>query len=311
MVINRPAEEPGYPLENAFDRNPATWFRTVRNWSVKSGPHEFVLSLGGRRVIDGFRIAPRNDKWWKYGQVRKYEIYMSDINGDWNDPVVSGTLELKEEMHTIHFPPAAGSLLRFRVLSTHDMEIDPMVLSADRGKGDSAYNAFIPVAVNPVTISEFQLLEHQQPDGPRRTIHLSDEEWSLTQSRHGTVTRHQLDGASSNAGMRMNGLRFPRGLAVEGDSRIDFQLLGNWQVFRVDAGIEDSRADGKVRFQVYGDDRLLYDSGPVETPSMVKPELDIRGIRILSLRTVVVKGQVTANWANATITGFSGDKVGD
>jgi hypothetical protein len=45
MVVNRPAEEPGHPLENAFDDNPATWFRTVRSPAVQGGPHEWVIGF--------------------------------------------------------------------------------------------------------------------------------------------------------------------------------------------------------------------------------------------------------------------------
>ncbi len=40
-----------------------------------------------------------------------------------------------------------------------------------------------------------------------------------------------------------------------------------------------------VRFQIWGDERLLWDSGLVAATDIVKPQLDIRGIGILSLRT--------------------------
>ena len=54
IVLNRPAEEPGHPLENAFDGKPGTWFRTLRDQSQKTGPHEFTLALGERRLIKRF-----------------------------------------------------------------------------------------------------------------------------------------------------------------------------------------------------------------------------------------------------------------
>ena len=50
LVLNRPAEESGHVLENAFDGKPGTWFRTKRDQSVKTGAHEFTLALGERRA---------------------------------------------------------------------------------------------------------------------------------------------------------------------------------------------------------------------------------------------------------------------
>jgi hypothetical protein len=137
MVISRPAEEPGHPLENAFDADPDTWFRTVRDQSVAYGPHELTLSLGGRRMVAGFRISPRNDKHWQYGQVRSYQVYLADVNGRWGEPVATGVLEQTREQQEVLFEPRAGRLLRLRVLGTHDDGIDPMVLGAGSTGGDA------------------------------------------------------------------------------------------------------------------------------------------------------------------------------
>ena len=66
-----------------------------------------------------------------------------------------------------------------------------------------------------------------------------------------------------------------------------------------------------MQFQVWGDDRLLYDSGLVKAPGVVKPELDVRGLHRLSLRTLGAQGarpaQVCGNWANALLIGQEGD----
>jgi alpha-glucosidase len=112
--------------------------------------------------------------------------------------------------------------------------------------------------------------------------------------------------------MQMNGLQFIRGLTVRGSGRVDYHLQGDWQTLRVEAGIDDRNKNiAEVRFQILGDDRLLYDSGLVKERSIAKLEVDIRGITILGLRTVSSNGSVTTNWANPTISGFSGDKVGN
>jgi len=293
MVIGRSAEEPGHPLENAFDGDPDTWFRTVRDQSVAYGPHEFTLSLGGRRVVEGFRISPRNDKYWEYGQVRHYEVYLADVNGRWGEPAATGTLEQTEDVQEVRFPPRAGRLLRFRVLSTHDDGADPMVLGA-AGEGEEAYDAFAPVRVGPTTISEFRLLERDAPTGPRLTARLGD------------VTDRQI------SPIRMNGLDFAPGFVVHGDDRIDFDLDGDWHTFHAEVGIDDaSIVKETVRFQVWGDGRLLWDSGPLSSPAIVKPRLDIRGVGELSLRTIAANGTIEATWAETALSGFTGDTVKD
>ena len=74
--------------------------------------------------------------------------------------------------------------------------------------------------------------------------------------------------------------------------------------YRINAGDE-------IEVMVWGDDRLLYDSGLVKAPGVVKPELDIRGLQRLSLRTLGAQGkqpaQVCGNWANAVLIGQEGD----
>ncbi|MNV59319.1 NPCBM/NEW2 domain protein [compost metagenome] len=91
-------------------------------------------------------------------------------------------------------------------------------------------------------------------------------------------------------------------------------MKGNWKLLRADLGIDDQcRQAGGMQFQVWGDDRLLYDSGLVKAPGVVKPELDIRGLTHLSLRTLGAQGkqpsQVCGNWANAVLIGEEGDSA--
>lgn len=314
IVVNRPAEEPGQKLENAFDGNPGTWFRTVRDQAVRSGPHEWVIGFTERRLIDGIELAPRNDQHWKHGQIRDYEVYVADRNGDWGQPIAHGRLELKEGMQSIAFKPVAARLLRFRVLSTHNPDgesasaIDPMVLAAQGGAPTAAYNALLPPDVQPITLSEFHILEHQTAStGPEQQRFLS-ELAGLPKS----IARDKP--ASKALDMRMNGLRFRKGLGVGPKSRVDLKLDGQWTTLRADLGIDDScRTAGGMQFQVWSGARLLYDSGLVQAPGVVKPELDVRGLADLSLRTTGAKGRdaahVCGNWGNAVLIGPEGARV--
>ncbi|MNV25368.1 Sialidase precursor [compost metagenome] len=313
LVVNRPAEEQGYALEKAFDDDPATWFRTVRNQAVKTGAHEWVIGFGERKLIDGIELAPRNDQHWKSGQIRDYEIYMADSNGEWGEPIKRGRLTLQQGRQQIDFPAQAGRLLRFRVLSTQNPEgdgasaADPMV-SAAQGGVARAVDALQPRDVGPIVLSSFHVLEHAQAEKPAQQLYLSA--LPLPAALHARVAvDHALGG---QAELRMNGLHFRRGLGVNADSRIDLALTGNWRLLRADLGIDDQcRAAGGMQFQVWGDNRLLYDSGLVKAPGVVKPELDVRGLHTLSLRTLGAQGdhpaQVCGNWANAALIGQEGD----
>lgn len=314
VVVSRPLEESKHPLENAFDGKPDTWFRTVRSQAVRSGAHEWVLGFTERRLVDGIEIAPRNDKNWKHGQVRDYEIYVADTNGEWGSPVHKGRLKLEQGMQTIAFKPSIGRLLRFRVLSVHNPDtpdgaagaIDPMVTAAQANTTAVAYDAAAPKDVAPITLSEFRILEHVVAQGEEQQRFLSD---LLPASAAG---RDRPVGKARE--MRMNGLRFHKGLGVGPASRIDLQLAGNWDLLRADLGVDDSCRDaGGLQFQVWSAGRLLYDSGLVTAPAVVKPEIDLRGLAQLSLRTLGARGarpaQVCGNWANAVLQGKEGATV--
>ncbi|MGH8083280.1 MAG: TIM-barrel domain-containing protein, partial [Lysobacter sp.] len=315
LVVNRPAEEPGHALENAFDDDAKTWFRTVRNQAVRTGAHEWTIALGERKLIDGIELAPRNDQHWKHGQVRDYEVYLGDSNGEWGEPIARGRLQLKQELQRIDFPARAGRLLRFRVLSVQNPEgdgasgTDPMVTAAQGGAA-RAVDALQPRDVGPIALSSFHILEHQSPERPVQQRYLS--ELPLPAALSGQVRAdHAFRGDDA---LRMNGLLFRRGLGVAATSRIDLRLKGQWRLLRSDLGIDDAcRAAGGLQFQVWGDGRLLYDSGLVKAPGVVKPELDIRGLSSLSLRTLGAQGsqpaQVCANWANAVLIGQEGDSA--
>ena len=308
LVVNRPAEEPGHPLENAFDDDPATWFRTVRNQAVRAGAHEWTVGFGERRLVDGIELAPRTDKNWKHGQVRDYEVYLADSNGEWGEPVARGRLKLAQGTQKIDFAPHAGRLLRFRVLSVQNPGGDDGKDEAAPAGTARAFDALQPRDVGPIALSTFRVLEHAAPERPQQQRYLS--ELDLPAALQAAVARNAAHGGA--AGMRMNGLHFRRGLGVGADSRIDLQLQGGWRLLRADLGIDDRcRAAGGLRFQVWGDDRLLYDSGLVRAPGVVKPELDVRGLRRLSLRTLGAQGarpaQVCGNWANAVLIGQEGD----
>jgi len=222
-----------------------------------------------------------------------------------------GRLKLEKETQTINFPATAGRLLRFRVLSTQNPEgegaasTDPMVTAAAQVPA-KAINAMQPAEVGPIALSTFRVLEHRAKEGAELQSFLSD--LPLPKG----VGRDRPAGKAKE--MRMNGLWFRKGLGVGPASRIDLQLEGNWSLLRADLGVDDScRSAGGLQFQVWSGERLLYDSGLVTAPAVVKPEIDVRGLRQLSLRTLGARGaqpaQVCGNWANAVLLGTEGATI--
>ncbi|NQZ10200.1 MAG: NPCBM/NEW2 domain-containing protein [Algicola sp.] len=295
-LISRPLEEGDYTFEKAIDGDPATWFRTSRDQSLNIGTHEFVLYLGDRTAISGFDILGRTDKWWKYGQLKDYEIYMTDMNGDWGEPAHTGTLNHVEGTQEVRFKPIIGRMLRFRALSLHDPDTEADTDSVEHPVLVNApFNALQPNKIGSLTISEFKLHQQALPKGKKQKVFLSE--------------LNRQDSKNTKTFV-MNGLKFKKGLGVFGNSQVDYTLSGNWQVFRADVGIDDNckNVDG-INFQVWGDNRLLFDSGTIVAPAVVKPELDIRSIKKLSLRTVENEVEGCANWANAAVVGFKGDEV--
>ena len=114
--------------------------------------------------------------------------------------------------------------------------------------------------------------------------------------------------------LRTNGLRFNPRVGMGPAGRLDLQLGGAWRLLRADLGVDDSCRDaGGLRFQVWSGERLLYDSGLVKAPAVVKPEIDVRGLGQLSLRTLGATGAQPArtcgNWGNAVLIGTEGAKV--
>jgi hypothetical protein len=200
--------------------------------------------------------------------------------------------------------------LRFRVLSTHNPDgdgaaaTDPMVTAAAQPVA-RAFNAVVASEVAPITLSTFHVMAYQPKDGPEIQQYLSD--LNLPQ-------RIKRDQPLRGKEMRMNGLWFRKGLGVGASSRVDLQLNGNWNLLRADLGVDDScRAAGGLQFQIWTGERLLYDSGLITAPAVVKPEIDVRGLSQLSLRTLGAQGsqpaQVCANWANAVLIGTEGSTV--
>ncbi|UDQ99483.1 NPCBM/NEW2 domain-containing protein [Lentisphaerota bacterium WC36G] len=110
-------------------------------------------------------------------------------------------------------------------------------------------------------------------------------------------------GAYDGKTLRMDPRTYEKGLGVHAPSQMIFQINGDYDRFRADIGVdEESDVNGKVSFRVYGDNEIIYNSGPMEpwTPTKVI-DVNVCGVRELRLR-VRTEGSDRwdhADWANA------------
>jgi alpha-galactosidase len=101
-------------------------------------------------------------------------------------------------------------------------------------------------------------------------------------------------------------LAFAKGLGVAAPSLVIYRLGGACTTFSATAGVDDSaNGNGSVVFQVWGDDTLLYDSGPVTGATEAKTiNADVTGKRRLRL-LVTNAGDGSsldrASWADAKV----------
>lgn len=113
-----------------------------------------------------------------------------------------------------------------------------------------------------------------------------------------------VDRAADGSNMKINGAKYQRGVGVFADSDLRYALDGQYQRLITDVGVDDKvGVNGSVIFQIFGDGRLLFDSGVMTGRSAPKrANVNMRGIS--ELRLVVVHagaGNATsldrADWA--------------
>lgn len=101
---------------NAFDGNPNTFWHSQWYPSNQPLPHELQIDLGQTYKVAGIQYLPRQDAGIN-GTVGQYEVYVSDIPGDWGTPVAAGSFANNKSEKTLTFTSKSGRYLRFRALS--------------------------------------------------------------------------------------------------------------------------------------------------------------------------------------------------
>ncbi|MGC4033758.1 MAG: NPCBM/NEW2 domain-containing protein [Tepidisphaeraceae bacterium] len=102
--------------------------------------------------------------------------------------------------------------------------------------------------------------------------------------------------------IKLDGKTFETGVGAHANSRFRIAVNGAKR-FSAIVGIDDDVGDrGAVRFRVYGDNKVLFDSGPITGRDPAKPlDVSLVGVKELFLVVTAIKGidYAHADWADA------------
>jgi alpha-galactosidase len=117
----------------------------------------------------------------------------------------------------------------------------------------------------------------------------------------------RADATPYNQGLSINGETFRSGLGTLANARLQVRLNGAYAHFSARVGVDDTTrgTHGRVRFEIYGDGRLLAQSAPLRFGASALPlDADTTHVHVLEL---VVRqltpdvANVVATWGNAKL----------
>jgi len=109
---------------NTIDGNFATrWYSKIKQANGKSPfPQELVIDLSRTEEAAGFRLLQRQDGS-KNGMVKEYELYLSNDQKNWGEPVSKGVFEASANLNEIKFSTIKkGRYLKLLILSAYNKD---------------------------------------------------------------------------------------------------------------------------------------------------------------------------------------------
>ncbi len=108
---------------NLTDGDPDTIWHTAYFVTQADYPHWVDFDIGETKTIRGVSYLPRQTGG-KNGDIKDFEIYVSNDPQNWGEPVVKGQFEnTKQEQQIIFAEPVEGRYVRFRALSSQNGHI--------------------------------------------------------------------------------------------------------------------------------------------------------------------------------------------
>lgn len=107
------------PATNLIDGNPRTIWHTMYSVTMANYPHWVDFDCYETKSLTGFSYTPRQDS--PNGNIREYEIYVSNDGKNWGNPIASGTFANNRDKKKVTFKqPIKARYLRFKALSSQD-----------------------------------------------------------------------------------------------------------------------------------------------------------------------------------------------
>ena len=99
------------------DGDPSTIWHTMYSITLAKYPHWVDFDAGKQKVIKGFTYLARQDGSLN-GCIKDYEIYVSNDNKNWGEPVAKGSFEKTAKLQKIMFgKPVKARYVRLRALN--------------------------------------------------------------------------------------------------------------------------------------------------------------------------------------------------
>ena len=99
------------------DGDPSTFWHTMYSITLAKYPHWVDFDSGKEKVIKGFTYLPRQDGSLN-GCIKDYEIYVSNDNKYWGNPVLKGKFEKSAKLQKVMFgKPVKARYVRLRALN--------------------------------------------------------------------------------------------------------------------------------------------------------------------------------------------------
>ena len=99
------------------DGDPSTFWHTMYSITLAKYPHWVDFDSGKEKVIKGFTYLPRQDGSLN-GCIKDYEIYVSNDNKNWCNPILKGKFEKSAKLQKVMFgKPVKARYVRLRALN--------------------------------------------------------------------------------------------------------------------------------------------------------------------------------------------------
>ncbi len=99
------------------DGDPSTFWHTMYSITLAKYPHWVDFDAGKEKVIRGFTYLPRQDGSLN-GCIKDYEIYVSNDNKNWGNPILKGKFEKSTKLQKVMFgKPVKARYVRLRALN--------------------------------------------------------------------------------------------------------------------------------------------------------------------------------------------------